>query len=127
MNKILFVCLALFSGKSFSNDSMVSEQYSGLFVNYPGTEYEATFMPCDMDDIWRISKSEKYYDFLSVYNNVDTNEYGEVYLKIDVIVNSVDMDMYPSSHFSAFLDLLNVIEYSTDPSLVDNCRKLEAG
>jgi len=119
------VLIFFFMNISVASDDVSMHRYQGVFVNYPGTEYEATFIPCGTEELWRISRNAIYAKILSMYNSTETNEYGELYLVVDALITPTNRDLYPNSHFSASLEIKEFITHSNDPDAIKNCQDMD--
>lgn len=119
---IIFVAIGMtsLSGLVLS-ESMGQGVYPGNFLNYPDTDYEGVFLPCGKDEVWWVEKDDMYSKLLGIYNGNPQSQYGETYFVLRGRVEAVDLDRYPQSHLSHLFTLQEIVEYSTDEILIEQC------
>lgn len=95
----------------------------GIYFSYEGAEYENTFIECQSEKVWVLTGDEELLRLQSRYNGSEKSKYGEIYIEIVGSYTPVDKSSFPQSHYDGFFLLKKLEKLSTDPSIIEDCRK----
>ncbi|WP_196159493.1 hypothetical protein [Reinekea sp. G2M2-21] len=101
--------------------SCAEEKYQGLFIHYEGMEYEQTLIVCKTGEVYQLKSSPVTDGLLERYHALSKNEYGEVLAVFSGVVEPEDFEKYPNSHYQGYIDITDILHFSSNQTEIDSC------
>lgn len=98
----------------------------GLYLSYPGAEYESTFAPCSSKRIWYVEDGGALNLLQNKYRSMPKSRCGEIFVVAKGRSTAVDRKKYPHSHYDGSFSISRLIHASSDRIKIAECRKRRA-
>ena len=99
-----------------------TEVFDGLYLRYEGAEYESAFIPCKVSGVWFITGEEALEQLKIKYSNLPHSKYGEIWASLELVVEPIDKDENPNSHYEAVATVVSIINAEYDEGKIASCR-----
>jgi hypothetical protein len=104
--------------------SSIGKELKGVYItNDQGAEYADTLILCKSGDKMILSGADEYEKFVQSYLKMnDLNEYGELYIEIEVKdFEAIDKKKYYRSHYDAKATFVKLLKKNLEQESVDKC------
>ncbi len=94
----------------------------GLYLRNEGAEYESALLPCSGKGVWFVKGDGALEELKERYRNLPQTKHGEIWVSLELIVEPIDKDIYPNSHYEATAFVKSILKAEFDEKKIEACK-----